>query len=331
LSEYNSSASFYARAKSEVTTVGVVDNITLKDDWRDRELPLKIYYPQEEGSFPVIIFSHGAGGSKESFSYLSRFWSSCGYVCLHPTHFGSDLSVLQEIGLQALLETTNDAKLWLERPQDITFLIDSLGELQRRVPQLKGKINQSLIGVSGHSYGAYTTMLLAGAMIKMPEGREVTFRDDRAKVFLAISPQGTERQGLNKRSWDRINVPMMMVSGSKDQGWEGKPASWRLEAFNYMQPGDKYHVLVEGANHFSFDLHMNLTRTIEPMMNRGNRMLSARHLFELDRRMRIKAYLQSASIAFWDAYLKSEKPARDYLNSDSLSTCSNGEVEVFLK
>ncbi len=331
MSEYNSSASFYARANSEVTTVGVVDNITLKDDWRDRELPLKIYYPQEEGSFPVIIFSHGAGGSKESFSYLSRFWSSCGYVCLHPTHLGSDLSVLQEIGLQALLETTNDAKLWLERPQDITFLIDSLGELQRRVPQLKGKINQSLIGVSGHSYGAYTAMLLAGAMIEMPGGGRVTFRDDRAKVFLGISPPGTERQGLNKRSWDRINVPMMMVSGSKDGGWEGKPPSWRLDAFNSMQSGDKYHVLVEGANHFSFDLQMNLTRTIEPTMSRGNRGLKTRELFELDRRMRIKVYLQTASTAFWDAYLKSESLAKEYLSSDSLQVCSDGEVEVFLK
>jgi len=45
-------------------SVGMVDNIVLKDDRRDRELPVKIYHPQEPGSFPAIVFSHGTGGSK---------------------------------------------------------------------------------------------------------------------------------------------------------------------------------------------------------------------------------------------------------------------------
>jgi predicted dienelactone hydrolase len=331
LAEYNASASFYIRANTEVYAVGVVDNIILKDDWRDREVPIKIYYPQQEGSFPVIFFSHGAGGSKDSFSYLSSFWTSCGYICIHPTHLGTDLSVLQEIGLHRLMEVTNEPKFWLERPQDISFLIDSLEELERRVPQLQGKIDRSKIAVSGHSYGAHTTMLLAGALVAMPNGQDVTFRDDRVRVFLPLSPQGSNRQGLHEGSWDRIQVPMMTVSGSKDEGWEGKPPSWRKEPFDRMPPGDKYHVLIEGANHFSFDLHMNLTRTVDPMMTGANNRATARRLLELDRRMRIKSYLQSASISFWDAYLKSQKPAKEYLQSETLQSCSNGEVTLFLK
>lgn len=326
-----SSSSFYRKAISGAIPVEVVDKITLQDKWRDREIPVKIYYPQEEGSFPAIIFSHGAGGSKDSFSYLGRFWASCGYVCIHPTHLGSDFSIAKKIGLQALLEITNDPELWSERPQDISFLIDSLENLERQVPQLKGKINPSFIGVAGHSYGAYTSMLLAGAVVTMPSGNEVSFRDDRTAVFLAISPQGTNRLGLNKHSWAKINAPTMTVSGSKDQGWEGNPASWRLEAFNLMPRGNKYHVLVEGANHFSFDLQVRIAKNIGSKANRSKKRSEEINLFELDRNSRIRIYLQSASIAFWDAYLKLKSTGKEYLWSDALKIDSNGEVAILLK
>lgn len=331
MSEYDSSASFYIKPNSEPTSIGIVANITLKDDRRNREVPVRVSYPLEQGSFPVIIFSHGTGGSKESFSYLSSFWTSYGYICIHPTHAGSDFSVLQKIGLQALLERTNEPQSWLERPQDISFLIDSLEELEQQIPQIRGKINPSFIGVAGHSYGAYTTMLVAGATIMMPWGEEVSCRDDRTCGFLAISPPGTNRQGLNEGSWDKIDTSMMTVSGSKDQGWEGEPASWRMEAFKYMPPGEKFHVLVKGATHFSFDPDVSLARTPYQRMNRGNNIPRARNLLELDSKRLIKIYLQSASTAFWDTSLKFKKTGREYLLSEELPTYSNGDVTIFLK
>lgn len=328
MSEYNASTSFYIKA-NEVANVGAVE-ITLKDERRNRKLPTKIYYPQEDGSFPVIIFSHGVGGSKDSFAYLGKSWASHGYICIHPTHLGSDFSLLQKVGLQALLETTNDPEVWSERPQDISFIIDSLGKLEQQVPQLNGKINQAFIGVSGHSYGAYTTMLLAGAAIAMPGDETASFRDERICVFLGISPPGTDRQGLNLGSWDRINDPMMTVSGTEDWGLEGKPASWRMEAFKYMPPIDKYHVLVKGANHFSFDPDMSVARTASLNRNRGNRA-SLKTQMEVESKRLIKTYVQNASTAFWDAYLKFNKSAKEYLMSDALQTSSDGDISIFLK
>lgn len=87
LSDYQSTCSFYIPADSELTSVGVVADLQLTDHRRDREVPVKIYYPDADGTFPVIIFSHGTGGSQESFAHLSRFWSSYGYVCIHPVRF----------------------------------------------------------------------------------------------------------------------------------------------------------------------------------------------------------------------------------------------------
>lgn len=68
--------------------IGIVDNFVLTDAVRARPLPLKIYYPQQEhpGGYPVVIFSHGSGGSKDGYSYLGRFWAENGYVVIHATH-----------------------------------------------------------------------------------------------------------------------------------------------------------------------------------------------------------------------------------------------------
>src|ERR1700712_4732620 len=55
------------------------------DAARNRDVPVKIYYPKtdagkESGRSPVIIFSHGLGGSREGYSYLGEHWASCGYI-----------------------------------------------------------------------------------------------------------------------------------------------------------------------------------------------------------------------------------------------------------
>ncbi|PSB31432.1 alpha/beta hydrolase [Chlorogloea sp. CCALA 695] len=80
--------------KSTALKISSANHIILIDHKRDRQLPLKIYYPHAPGLFPVIIFSHGAGGSKAAFTYLSTFLASCGYICIHSTHCGNNVNIL---------------------------------------------------------------------------------------------------------------------------------------------------------------------------------------------------------------------------------------------
>lgn len=89
-----------------VTAAGLAHAATnsvevLRDDWRDakrdRVVPVKIYSPKSGAApFPVIIFSHGLGGSREGYEYLGRHWASHGYVSVHLQHAGSDDAVWRD-------------------------------------------------------------------------------------------------------------------------------------------------------------------------------------------------------------------------------------------
>src|SRR5579863_6163408 len=71
-----------------------------QDASRDREVPVKIYYPTNgAGPFPVIIFSHGLGGSREGYAYLGEDWVAHGYVSVHVQHHGSDQGIFKDGGM----------------------------------------------------------------------------------------------------------------------------------------------------------------------------------------------------------------------------------------
>ena len=55
-------------------------SVRQSDDERDKDLHLRITYPAENGRYPLIVFSHGASGSKDNYQPLVKHWVSHGYV-----------------------------------------------------------------------------------------------------------------------------------------------------------------------------------------------------------------------------------------------------------
>jgi predicted dienelactone hydrolase len=188
---------------------------------------------------------------------------------------------------------------------DITLVLDSLSELQKRLPQLKGRIDQKRIGVGGHSYGAYTTQMIGGALLDIPNGAKgQSFRDDRPRALLLLSPQGKTQNGLTEDSWKKMTRPMMVMTGSNDRGLMGQPVSWRTEPFTYSPAGDKYLVFIDGAFHMSFTGMLT-----QPNNRLNNRPLLARMIAQTDQQA-IFDYVKIGSVAFWDAYLKDDAKAK---------------------
>ena len=275
-----------------------VEGLVLHDTARNKDLPLKIYYPDAPGPFPVIVFSHGALASKDCYAELGQYWASFGYVSIHPSHADS----IADNGFSGTLrDAISDPRNWRSRPKDISFVVDSLSEIEKLAPQLSGKLDYRRIGVGGHSFGAYTAELIGGMSISLPgqDGLQ-SFADKRVQAILLMSPQGEGRMGLTAHSWDNLRLPMLLMFGSRDFGPWGEPAVWRSEAYQKAPSGDKYEVEFEGGTHMAF---AGLSR-------QGGVQDEA---FQCAKR---------ESLAFWDAYLKRLPEARNFLRSDGLKQFS---------
>ncbi|MFQ5722923.1 MAG: alpha/beta hydrolase family protein [Terriglobia bacterium] len=307
-----------------------VEELVLHDAARGKDLPLRIHYPEEGGPYPVIVFSHGAGGSKECCAALMRHWASHGYVVIQVTHAdslrlrrqrGERVAIGRALGeaIRGLL----DPEVRRERTGDISFVLDSLGEIEARLPEVAGKIDAERIGVAGHSAGALTAMLLGGTRSFADGAHDHT--DPRPRAFLLLSAQGHGTGlGFTEESWQDFTRPMMNMTGSRDLAVGGQGPEWRKDPFEFAPPGDKYHVYIEGAHHGSFigNLRGGAAAWLRGETLQGEALKEQEAIF---------VWVKVACLAFWDAYLKDDREASDYLASDALPRLSAGGVLLLRK
>jgi predicted dienelactone hydrolase len=278
----------------------LTEDLTFRDEKRGRDIDCRVYFPETGTDLPLIIFSHGFGADKTAFSVISEHAAVNGYVIVHPSHLdGFGRSGSKESGRNfgslrsggGLAGMLNDPEKIEGRVADVTTIIDAIDQLYAKVPTLKGRINMGHIGVGGHSYGAYTAMLVGGVTADIGGVTARSFADPRVKCILPISAQGTGQQGLTESSWANLTIPMMTMTGSRDQGAGGQGPDWKKEPYKFSPPGDKYLVFIEGANHLSFGGGLGL---------RGSATTDI---------------VKATTLAFWDAYLKQDDKAKAALKS----------------
>src|SRR2546423_72224 len=61
-------------------------DVVLHDAARKKDVRVTVSFPDTQGTFPVIVFSHGYGASGAGYSKLTRAWASAGYIVLAPDH-----------------------------------------------------------------------------------------------------------------------------------------------------------------------------------------------------------------------------------------------------
>jgi predicted dienelactone hydrolase len=72
-------------------------DLVVRDQERQRDIPLRVYRPAAAGKAPVVLFSHGLGGSWLNSPYLGQHWGARGYVVVHLQHAGSDEDVWRDL------------------------------------------------------------------------------------------------------------------------------------------------------------------------------------------------------------------------------------------
>jgi predicted dienelactone hydrolase len=307
----------------------VIAEMRLRDAARKRELPVKVYAPQTRGRYPVIVFSHDAGGSKDGFGPLARHWVSHGFVSIHPSH--ADSAQDSKAALDRAMASPGG---WENRARDLSFILDSLAEIERLAPELRGRLDAKRVGVAGHSFGAFTAMLVGGATVDVPGGAAGrSFTDPRASAVLAISPPGTGQQGLTVRSWRKMTLPMMTVTGSRDLGAERQSPEWRRHPFRYSPAGDKHHVFIQDAGHFSFGGELAGGSLASSALGpRANAQLRAGRRFAAGARggdrPEIFQAVKAATLAFWKAHLNQDPRAKAQLTAKAFNRDFAGKASL---
>ncbi len=129
----------------------------------------------ESGPYPLVIFSHGAGGFRQQSVYFTEHLASYGLVVIASEHPRSNLVTLQAAedqsqaagdasGIQVSV-ITGIAHDYGQRPLDMLRQIDFAETLTTGDGDFAGIIDTGTIAVSGHSFGGYTAMAAGGARL----------------------------------------------------------------------------------------------------------------------------------------------------------------------
>lgn len=211
--------------------------------------------PTPRTKWPLVIFSHGLGGSRFGYSHIGQHFARSGFVALHLQHAGSDRAVWQG-GPLTLLGNVRDAASEanaVARVQDVSFALTTL--LADR--ELGGLIDTQAIAVAGHSYGANTAMLIVGASIER-DGKRVSYTDARIKAAILLSAPPFHGEGNQAAVLRDVRLPTLHITGSDDvirvPGY-GSDVADRIGVFRDMpaaRPDMKFLAIFEGGEHSVF-------------------------------------------------------------------------------
>jgi predicted dienelactone hydrolase len=225
------------------------------------------------GKYPLILLSHGSGGSAIQMAWLGQALAKAGYIAVAVDHPGNNSAQMTAEGLA----------LWWERATDLSDVLDAM----LRDDFIGEHVDGSRVGAAGYSLGGYTMMELAGAKTDIsqyfemcrnngdaavchtPEAKglgtpqevlaaarktsgeslarsEESYRDPRVKAVFAIAPA----LGFTEtpESLHAIRVPMMIVVGDADQT---APAKDNADYLRSNIKGAMESVL-SGVTHYTF-------------------------------------------------------------------------------
>ena len=227
------------------------DTRVLDETWHDtarsRALPMRIRVPGTPGPWPVVVYSHGLGGSREGGDAWGQAWCQAGIMVLHVQHPGSDGDVFRQ-GMQALRAAASAEQL-RSRVADVRFVLDELARRQRSGTAPWPHARLDAIGMAGHSFGARTTQALAGERFPVA----TPLAEPRFQAFMAFSPSSHASRPV-REAFGAVQRPFFAITGSHDGDPFGAFASGesRARVFEGLPSGQRALLWLDGADHSSF-------------------------------------------------------------------------------
>jgi predicted dienelactone hydrolase len=296
-------------AGSTTNAASTICNVQWTDAARERNVPVRIRMPSGDSPVPLVLFSHGLGGTLEAGTAWGKAWADVGIATIHLQHAGSDDTIWKpaqgrEARIQALKDGANAAQL-TARVADVKFVLDEL--MRRRGEIMNGgcrlaRFDMSKIGMAGHSFGAVTTQAIAGQRF----ANERSVADLRIRAAIAFSPSPSA-QLPDVESFGKIELPFMSITGTADTTpmLARTTAEDRKRPYAAMPSGNKFLLVFEGADHSIFNGHGQ----------RRVRQANDEHVAKM---------VTMATSLFWKSYLLDDAVARKSLTAtDGLSNLLN--------
>jgi CubicO group peptidase (beta-lactamase class C family)/predicted dienelactone hydrolase len=226
------------------------------------------------GPYPLVVYSHGLTLFRQISSYLAEHLASWGFVVIAGDHEDN------WSGLAAGVPHN-----FVVRPKEITRQIDFAETLGASGGELANLIDMEHVGVTGHSFGAETALLMGGAQLNtnmflnewcatnpvdalndcgavatlldqmvekagletVPESLWPDWSDPRvdAVVPLALGPQHFGPEGFAT-----VQVPVLLVESELD--WYAGAANATYAPYSLLPAGRNTHLVFERADHALF-------------------------------------------------------------------------------
>jgi predicted dienelactone hydrolase len=194
--------------------------------------------------------------------------ASYGFAVVAPDHPGSDRQRLREF-YGGLYRENFDASEYLDRPKDITFVLDQLEQINQT--ELGNRLDLDRVGIFGYSFGGSTALSLAGAeldfdflqqdcrnetslvnisllyqcrALELPR-ETVSLKDDRIRAAFLFVPFGKSLFG--EKGMAKANIPIFWEVTDLDV--LTPLAVEQLPAFAALTTPDKYFAITEGLPH----------------------------------------------------------------------------------
>lgn len=237
--------------RSSTATIVSAKPVTLPGPGRGQDLQVHVTAPATGRGLPVIVFSHGMTLTMNDYAPLAESWAGGGFVVVQPTH-------LDSLGLAP--DDPRNPDLWRIRVRDLVDVIDQIDAVEAAVPGLPGRIDRDRVVAAGHSWGAQTASVLAGARVIGSDGVPgAGMADPRVVAALLLclpgtggadlSPMGAQYFPFMNPDFTELTVPSLVVAGDADQSpLSVRGPDWFTDGYR-LSPGATDLLTLFGAEH----------------------------------------------------------------------------------
>jgi predicted dienelactone hydrolase len=293
--------------------------LSMLDPQRQRRIDADLYQPDISKSTPLLVISLGLASNRSEgiFVELAEHLAANGFTVAVLEHPKSNTQQLENL-LQGTAREVMEPSEFIDRPQDVSYLLDELERRNQSLP-LRDRVDLSRIGVMGHSFGGHTAFALVGAQpdfallrqtcrpqqldlatanvslilqcqaLKGPEW-PTSLQDKRIQAAFVFNPVGSAIFG--EAGLRSIKVPVFMVAGSEDR--LAPPLLEQVCPFTWLNTPRKYLAMIPRGAHNYVTTNGN-----------RNRVFTMLNLAQTDSTL-AREYLKSSGLGFFKTHLQKQ-------------------------